>query len=76
VSGEPHRDAEAVLHHHGVPHRRQLIVGDGREWARRSATAAGRSGADPLFLAIIDGLELLISQPRGARLVSRPGVLA
>ena len=23
---------QAVLYHHGCPHRRQLMVGDGRDW--------------------------------------------
>jgi transposase len=48
---------QAVLFHHGCPHRRQLMVGDGRDWlaaqplpdpARRQITVA---------MAMIDALE-------------------
>jgi transposase len=52
---------QAVLYHHGCPHRRQLMVGDGREWltAQRLSETAGQQIT--VAIAIVDALELEIA---------------
>jgi Transposase len=37
---------QAVLYHHGCPHRRQLMVADGREWLAAQPLARDRAPAD------------------------------
>jgi transposase len=52
---------QATLYHHGCPRRRQLLVGDGREWlAAQSLPAAAREQVT-VALAMIDALEAQIA---------------
>jgi transposase len=52
---------QATLFHHGCPQRRQLMVGDGREWlATQPLTGAAREQVT-VALAMIDSLEAQIA---------------
>jgi transposase len=55
--GEWQQRIQAVLYHHGCPQRRQLMVGDGREWlaARRLPESAREQVT--VALAMIDALD-------------------
>ena len=51
---------QAVLYHHGCPHRRQLMVGDGREWlAALPLPETAREST--IAIAMIDALDRLIA---------------
>jgi transposase len=52
---------QSVLYHHGVPHRRQLMVGDGREWLAAQPLPPAAREQITVFIAIIDALEVQIS---------------
>jgi len=52
---------QSVLYHHGVPARRQLMVGDGREWLAAQPLPPAAREQVTVFIAIIDALDLLIS---------------
>ena len=48
---------QAVLYHHGCPHRRQLMVGDGRDWLDAQPLPATPRQQVTVALAVIDMLE-------------------
>ena len=48
---------QAVLFHHGCPHRRQLMVGDGREWLDAQPLPDTARQQITVAVAIIDALE-------------------
>ncbi|MGZ6639242.1 MAG: IS110 family RNA-guided transposase [Solirubrobacteraceae bacterium] len=52
---------QAVLYHHGCPHRRQLMVGDGREWLATQPLPETARQQITVAIALIDGLELQIA---------------
>jgi transposase len=52
---------QSVLYHHGVPHRRQLMVGDGREWLAAQPLSPTAREQVTVFIAIIDALDVLIT---------------
>src|SRR5256714_8905352 len=55
--GEWQQRIQATLYHHGCPQRRQLMVGDGREWlAAQPLTAAARETV-AVALGMIDALD-------------------
>ena len=52
---------QATLYHHGCPQRRQLMVGDGREWLAAQPLPAAAREQVRVALAMIDGLEAQIA---------------
>lgn len=48
---------QAVLYHHGCPHRRQLMVGDGREWLDAQPLPETARQQITVAIAIVDALE-------------------
>ena len=48
---------QAVLYHHGCPHRRQLMVGDGRDWLDAQPLPDTARQQVTVALAVIDALE-------------------
>jgi transposase len=52
---------QAVLYHHGCPHRRQLMVGDGREWLAAQPLPETAREQITVALTIVDALELQIA---------------
>jgi len=48
---------QAVLYHHGCPQRRQLMVGDGREWLDAQPLPETARQQTTVAVAIIDALE-------------------
>ena len=48
---------QAVLYHHGCPHRRQLMVGDGRGWLAAQPLPEAARQQITVAIAIIDALE-------------------
>ena len=48
---------QAVLYHHGCPHRRQLMVGDGREWLDAQPLPETARQQITVAVAIVDALE-------------------
>jgi transposase len=48
---------QAVLYHHGCPHRRRLMEGDGREWLDAQPLPAAARQQVTVALAVIDMLE-------------------
>jgi transposase len=52
---------QAVLYHHGCPQRRQLMVGDGREWLAAQPLPPALREQITVALAIIDALEAQIA---------------
>ena len=55
--GEWQQRIQAVLYHHGCPHRRQLMVGDGREWLAAQPLPETARQQITVAVAIIDALE-------------------
>jgi transposase len=51
---------QSVLYHHGVPARRQLMVGDGREWLAAQPLPAAAREQITVCIAMIDALEVQI----------------
>jgi transposase len=51
---------QAVLYHHGCPQRRDLMVGDGREWLAAQPLSATAREQITVALAMIDALEAQI----------------
>jgi transposase len=49
---------QAALYHHGCPQRRQLMVGDGRDWLAAQALPAVAREQVTVALQMIDALEL------------------
>ena len=49
---------QAVLYHHGCPQRRQLMVGDGREWLAAQPLPETAREQVTVALAMIDALDL------------------
>ena len=49
---------QAVLYHHGCPHRRSLMVGDGREWLAAQPLPETAREQVTIAIAIIDALDL------------------
>src|SRR5207302_3187571 len=47
---------QATLYHHGCPQRRQLMVGDGREWLQAQPLPAAAREQVTVALAMIDGI--------------------
>jgi transposase len=52
---------QAVLYHHGCPQRRQLMVGDGREWLASQPLPQTAREQVTIALAMIDTLSLQIA---------------
>jgi transposase len=52
---------QATLYHHGCPQRRQLMVGDGREWLASQPLPAAAREQVTVALAMIDALEAQIA---------------
>jgi transposase len=52
---------QAVLYHHGCPPRRQLLVGDGREWLASQPLSATAREQVAVALAMIDALQAQIA---------------
>ncbi len=52
---------QAVLYHHGCPQRRQLMVGDGREWLASQPLAQTAREQVTVALAMIDALSVQIA---------------
>jgi len=52
---------QATLYHHGCPQRRQLMVGDGREWLAAQPLPAAAREQVTVALAMIDGIEAQIA---------------
>ena len=52
---------QATLYHHGCPQRRQLLVGDGREWLAAQPLPAAAREQVTVALAMIDGIEAQIA---------------
>ena len=52
---------QAVLYHHGCPQRRQLMVGDGREWLQSQPLPASAREQITVALAMIDALAVQIA---------------
>ena len=52
---------QATLYHHGCPQRRQLMVGDGREWLAAQPLPARAREQVTVALAMIDALEAQIA---------------
>jgi transposase len=52
---------QAVLYHHGCPQRRQLMVGDGRQWLESQPLPATAREQFRVALAMIDALEVQIA---------------
>jgi transposase len=48
---------QAVLYHHGCPHRRQLMVGDGREWLAAQPLPETAREQVTIAIAMIDALD-------------------
>ena len=48
---------QAVLYHHGCPHRRQLMVGDGRDWLAAQPLPETARQQITVAIAIVDALE-------------------
>jgi transposase len=48
---------QAVLYHHGCPHRRQLMVADGREWLAAQPLPETARQQIMVAIAIVDALE-------------------
>jgi transposase len=59
--GEWQQRIQATLYHHGCPQRRQLIVGDGREWLAAQPLPAAAREQVTVALAMIDGIEAQIA---------------
>ena len=53
----PQQRIQAVLYHHGCPHRRQLMVGDGRDWLAAQPLPETARQQITVAVAIIDALE-------------------
>ena len=52
---------QAVLYHHGCPHRRSLMVGDGREWLAAQPLPETAREQVTVALAMIDALDRQIA---------------
>ena len=52
---------QATLYHHGCPQRRQLMVGDGREWLAAQPLSPAAREQVTVALAMIDGIEAQIT---------------
>jgi transposase len=52
---------QATLYHHGCPQRRQLMVGDGREWLAAQPLSATAREQVTVALGMIDGIEAQIA---------------
>jgi transposase len=59
--GEWQQWIQAVLYHHGCPQRRQLMIGDGREWLASQPLPAAAREQVTVALAMIDALEAQIA---------------
>jgi transposase len=55
--GEWQQRIQAVLYHHGCPPRRQLMIGDGREWLAAQPLAQSAREQVAVALAMIDALD-------------------
>ena len=55
--GEWQERIQAVLYHHGCPPRRQLMVGDGREWLKAQPLPDSAREQVTVALAMIDALD-------------------
>ncbi|MBV9941487.1 MAG: IS110 family transposase [Solirubrobacterales bacterium] len=55
--GEWQQRIQATLYHHGCPQRRQLMVGDGREWLAAQPRPASARETVTVALAMIDSLD-------------------
>ena len=55
--GEWQQRIQATLYHHGCPQRRQLMVGDGREWLATQPLPAAAREQVTVALAMIDALD-------------------
>jgi transposase len=63
---------QAVLYHYGCPQRRQLMVGDGREWLQSEPLPATAREQIRVALAMIDALTVQIADREGAASVRAP----
>jgi transposase len=52
---------QAVLYHHGCPQRRQLLIGDGRQWLASQPLPASAREQVTVALQMIDALQLQIA---------------
>jgi transposase len=59
--GEWQQRIQAALYHHGCPQRRNLLVGDGREWLAAQPLPATAREQVTVALAMIDGIEAQIA---------------
>ena len=66
---------QATLYHHGCPQRRQLMVGDGRDWLAQQPLPDTAREQVTVALAMIDALELQMRADRegAARVRASPG---
>ena len=59
--GEWQQRIQATLYHHGCPQRRQLMVGDGREWLAAQPLGAAAREQVTVAVAMIDALDVQIA---------------
>jgi transposase len=59
--GEWQQRIQATLYHHGCPQRRNLMVGDGREWLAGQPLPTAAREQVTVALAMIDGLDVQIA---------------
>jgi transposase len=59
--GEWQQRIQATLYHHGCPRRRQLMVGDGREWLEAQPLPAAAREQVNVALRMIDALDVQIA---------------
>ena len=73
--GEWQQRIQATLYHHGCPQRRQLMIGDGREWLDAQPLPAAAREQVTVALAMIDALDRQIAAARegAARVRASPG---
>ena len=59
--GEWQQRIQAVLYHHGLPQRRQLMTGDGRAWRQAQALPATAREQVAVAVAIVDALDVQLA---------------
>jgi transposase len=59
--GEWQQRIQAVLYHHGLPQRRQLMTGDGRAWLAEASLPATAREQVTVAVAMIDALDVQIA---------------
>jgi transposase len=59
--GEWQQRIQAVLYHHGLPQRRQLMTRDGRAWLAEQPLSAGAREQVTVAVAMVDALDVQIA---------------